>query len=341
MRKRILSFMVILTMISAMIPTFSVNVAAASFTGSGNEGDPYLIENSTDLKALSQYINGGSGSGEYFKLTTDINLGGSTWTPIGTDNSHSFKGTFDGGGRTISGLSVNSAKYAGLFGQNNGTIKNLNVKGSVAASNAGCTGGIVGYNFGVVSGCSSDCTIGNSDDQSLYVGGIAGENQGKIQNCYNTGSVSSNSGYVGGIVGLNIYGGGVVEKCYNKGTVSSGSSHLGGIVGFNNSGSVSNCYYLNTCGAEGDGTSKTEEEFKSGEVAWLLQNGQDEQVWGQKLGEEADTYPVLTGEENNKVLKVTFATQENESYDVKYTNFNGTVTLPSDNPTKDNYEFAK
>ncbi len=294
-----------------------VPMAIANFEGSGgngSEGSPYEIANSTDLKAFRDYIDADEdgGSGEYFKLMASIDLGGSEeWTPIGMQikvsignyQDHPFQGTFDGCNFTISGVYINTLNYySGLFGQNSGTIKNLIVSGNVA--------------------------------NGLFTGGIVGQNNGSIKNCYYSGTVHGDD--AGGIAGSNKNGS--IENCYNIGTVSNnGGPNVGGIVGLNSS-SVSNCYYLNTCGAEGVGTAKTAEEFKSGEVAWLLQNGQDtpEQVWGQKLGEGGDNYPVFTSDTSKKVLKVTFATKDNENYAAKYTNPNGTVEMP-ENPEGENF----
>ena len=369
--------------------------------GDGTEATPYTIPDLATLEAFREYINSGKGKGEYFKLTAEIDMSDkygvskTSWTPIGT-NSNSFKGTFDGGGHTISGLYISTTTDTkqGLFGNSSGTIKNLSVSGSVTGN--GRVGGIVGENIsgGVISDCINNCSVtGNSN----YVGGIVGYNYGNIKNCYNTGTVSNNRNnkYIGGIAGWNNstgsienchnrgtitgagdYAGGIagsnngsgrIENCYNTGAVNgtssiggiagsndssnfencyntgsiNGTSSIGGIAGLNN-GSLENCYYLNT-GAKGEGTSKTEDEFKSGEVAWLLQSKQDtpdQQVWGQKLSDEADAYPVLTTDTSKKVLKVTFATQENKDYAAKYTNPDGTVEMP-ENPSKDNYTFAR
>ena len=320
MKRRILSLTVVLSMVLAMIPAFSLTASAAfegANGGNGTDGSPYEINTLDQLEAFREYINADDdgGSGEYFKLTAPIDMSAkynaensTSWTPIG-NASNKFQGTFDGGNFTISGLYINNKPfYAGLFGYSQGgTIKNLAVSGNIASGS--------------------------------WAGGIVGDNHSgsSIKNCYYSGTVAGDD--VGGIAGNNY--GSSIENCYNIGTVSKSDSYVGGITGLNNSsGSVSNCYYLNTCGGEGAGTSKTEEEFNSGEVAWLLQNGQDEQVWGQQLGEGGDNYPVFTSDENKKVLKVTFATQDNENYDIQYTNLNGTVTLP-ENPTKENYTFKK
>ncbi len=297
-----------------------------------------------------------------------------SWTPIGTSDKTPFNGTFDGGDFEINGLYINTEDYyKGLFGYSTGTIKNLTVSGSVTGGTY--TGGIVGYNKGgsVENCCNTNAVNGSSSTSGIAgynnggsiencyntgavtgtgnrIGGIAGNNSGSVKNCYNTGTVSG-AGYVGGIVGENsgavIVGSdsGSIKSCYNTGTVSSTNTYIGGIAGSNSDGSVKYCYYLDTCGAGGrfGGTSKTSDKFASGEVAWLLQSNQDmpdQQVWGQKLSDKADEYPVLTTDATKKVLKVTFVTQDNKNYDVKYTNLNKTVTLP-ETPVKDNYTFEK
>ncbi len=286
------------------------------FDGSGTAEDPYRIPDLATLEAFRDYINSGKGGGEYFKVTAEIDMsatyngdGSTSWTPVGT-SSKPFNGIFDGGGHTISGLYINvESSYQGLFGYSSGTIKNLTVSGSVTGD--AYTGGIVGSNHGVISDCISNCAVSGSTDKD-YIGGITGYNDysGSIKNCYNTGTVSSTNTYIGGIAG-------------------------------SSDGSIENCYYLDTsCNAGGGGTSKTAGQFSSGEVAWLLQNGQDAQVWGQKLGGGADEYPVLTSDANKKVLKVTFAAIGYDNYAARYANPNGTVTLP-ENPPKTNYTFVK
>ena len=309
---------------------------------------------------------------EHYKLTADIELNGSEtnqWTPIGSDKDHAFTGTFDGDGYTISGLYINSdiSKYgvAGLFGYvgGGGTVKNLNVEGivivsdNVSVSGTSTVGGVVGSSSGTVSSCNSSVkvsgaaaggvvginsgTVSNCTNTGnvtgtvsyFYAGGVVGSNDGTVENCYNTGKVSGNGFGAGGVVGQN-NSDGTVENCYNTGVV--GASGLfptsGGVVG-RSDGTVTNCYYLDTCGAGGSGTSKTAEEFASGDVAWLLQDGQDDPVWGQQnLGAE-NSLPMLTSDQSARVLSVTFnVSGESNPYAVKYTNYNGTVTFP-ENPT--------
>ena len=187
--------------------------------------------------------------------------------------------------------SVEGNNYVGgLCGMNyGGTVSNCYNTGKVIGTTE-AIGGVCGWNDGTVTNCYNTGSVEGNN----YVGGVCGDNyDGTVSNCYNTGSVEGNR-YVGGVCGWNS---GTVTNCYNTGNVT-GSNYVGGVCGRNN-GTVTNCYYLDTCGAAGEGTSKTADEFASGEVAWLLQNEQAEQVWGQAIG--TDEYPVLGGE---KVLQI-------------------------------------
>ena len=221
----------------------------------------------------------------------------------------------DGAGHSVSGIYINStADFQGLVGYlyNGGTLQNLGVKasyikggnrvgglcgwnydgtvnncyntGKVTGSNY--VGGVCGLNSGTVTNCYNSGTVAGS----IQVGGVCGINMmGSVTNCYNAGNVTGTGDHVGGVCGLNYA---TVTNCYNSGTVA-GSSQVGGVCGGNYDGTVTNCYYLDTCGAAGEGTSKTADEFASGEVAWLLQGKQEGQVWGQTIGTE--DYPVLGG----------------------------------------------
>ena len=163
---------------------------------------------------------------------------------------------------------------------------------------------------------------------------------GTVENCYNTGKVSG-EGSVGGVVGENSSGIGTVTNCYNTGTVS-GKGSVGGVAGENN-GTVANCYYQQSEGAPTKGIgaangtvskveSKTPTQFASGEVAWLLQDGQDSDIWGQTLtGETPDRYPVLKvfDADAPRVYRVTFAGAEDvPNVSDQYVNANCTVTEP-------------
>ena len=243
------------------------------------EGGFYLISTADELRLFASMVNSGQTSING-RLTADILLNdttnwtswnestapANTWTPIGNSWENRFTGTLDGDGHSVSGIYINSeAEYQGLVGVlgSGGTLQNLGVKASYIKG---------GYS----------------------VGGLCGENDGTVTNCYNSGSVEGTN-WVGGVCGYNF---GPVTNCYNTGSVA-GNEIVGGVCGDNYDGTVSNCYYLDTCGAAGEGTSKTADEFASGEVAWLLQGEQAEQVWGQTIG--TDEYPVLGGE---KVLQI-------------------------------------
>ena len=218
---------------------------------------------------------------------------------------------------TVSG----SCLYAGgVCGWNyNGTITNCYNTGTVSGIGL-YAGGVCGWNNSTITNCYNTGIVSVS---GLYAGGVCGNNGGTVKNCYNTGAVSGE--YAGGVCGRNMNDG-TIENCYNTGAVSStttgGSNYAGGVCG-NNYGTVENCYYLK--GLENtDDTSeeKTAAEFLSGEVAWLLQNGQGDQVWGQKIG--VDSYPKFSDE---KVLKVTLMDGEDEIGAV-YANAGGTIAEP-------------
>lgn len=244
-----------------------------------------------------------------------------------------------------------TSKVGGMCGNNyTGTISNCYNTGSV--SGIGTAGGVSGYNYtgsiincyntgnvsgssgfvGGVSGYNSKGTIINSYNAGSvsgleYVGGVSGYNDGgTITNCYNTGSSVSGSGYVGGVNGRNQ---GTITNCYNTSSVSGKERYVGGVIGRNESNAtITNCYYDsaiytgNAIGAN-DGTTekvegKTTEQFKTGEVAYLLQNGQSEEIWGQTIG--TDTYPVLHGPKVYKSITYMGCNDSSEIASVSYSN---------------------
>ena len=180
----------------------------------------------------------------------------------------------------------------GVCGRNNGNVNNCHNSGNVAGSEM--VGGVCGRNTGNVNNCHNAGSVTGS----YYVGGVCGYNEGTVSNCYNTGNVAG-SEMVGGVCGRNYSA--TVTNCYNTGSVT-GSYYVGGLCGGNTFfGNVTNCYYLtgtaaggiNGSDAAGQAEAKTADEFKSGEVAFLLQGEQTGQVWGQTIGTE--DYPVLGG----------------------------------------------
>lgn len=236
-------------------------------------------------------------------------------------------------------------------------VSNCRNSGSIDG-NESKTGGIVGENYGAVLKCYNTgdvCSDGTA-------GGIAGrnvsENSGSgstVENCYNIGDVSG-SDDVGGIVGYNNNSAkfdSKIKNCYNTGKVT-GTGNLGGAVGRIETGDVSDCYYLNTSAAEGIGSvtkpentevtnveSKTAEQFASGEVAWLLQSGQAEPVWGQQNLGDADSLPELTSEKAYSVIQVTFKISEEDTQpNTVYTTPGSTVTFPADPEAPAGQAFA-
>ncbi len=188
----------------------------------------------------------------------------------------------------------------GVAGENyECTITNCYNTGTVTGT-YGYVGGIAGINFGAIMNCYNTGAVNGED----HVGGVVGwNNNSTITNCYNTGAVNGED-YVGGVAGYNSNNS-TITNCYNTGAVN-GEDYVGGVAGYNsNNSTITNCYYLagaatggiNGADEGGKAVAKTADEFASGEVAYLLQMDQTEQVWGQTLaGEGKDAYPVLGGE---------------------------------------------
>ena len=262
--------------------TYTVSLAAAKDLGYTIESDgSYTVTSADGLMNVAELVNGGK-TDINITLDTNIDLTGKDWTPIGTDYDNSYKGTFDGGGHTIKGLTVTTNdQFVGLFGylDKAGTVKNVVMEGIQITSNhvlmSGNTGGVVGYSWGTIENCSvsgsvsgTNCVggvVGSQKAGSItgcsssaivkgtrYVGGVAGEKWGTMTACYATGNVTLEinspqdlSG--GGVVGLN--GGSTVLACYATGNVNSkgsntGNVHIGGLFGDNYT-VVTACYWKN------------------------------------------------------------------------------------------------
>ena len=241
----------------------------------------YTVYNANGLMNIAELVNGGK-TDINITLDKNIDLTGKDWTPIGTSLSNSYTGTFDGGGHTITRLTVTTNdKYAGLFGYigDAGTVKNVVMEGVLITSNNGLSraggvagfsrgtiencsvsgsvsgtvnvGGVVGAQWGgFITGCSSSATVKGSVD----VGGVAGltNSNATMTACYATGNVTLeiapiNAIDVGGAVGFN--GGSRILACYATGNVTStGSStvnvDIGGFCGYNST-TVTACYWKN------------------------------------------------------------------------------------------------
>lgn len=262
--------------------TYTVSLAAAKDPGYTIEGNgSYTVTSADGLINVAELVNGGK-TDINITLGKNIDLTGKGWTPIGTNYEKRYKGTFDGRGHTIKGLTVTTNdQFVGLFGylDKAGTVKNVVMEGIQITSNhvlmSGNTGGVVGYSWGTIENCSvsgsvsgTNCVggvVGSQKAGSIigcsssaivkgtrYVGGVAGEKWGTMTACYATGNVTLEinspqdlSG--GGVVGLN--GGSTVLACYATGNVNSkgsntGNVHIGGLFGDNNT-VVTACYWKN------------------------------------------------------------------------------------------------
>ena len=194
------------------------------------------------------------------------------------------------------GIVKGQSFVGGVSGDNNKTITNCYNTGIVSGQSY--VGGIDGDNSGTITNCNNEGKVSGTEDS---VGGVSGDNNKTITNCYNTGIVSGQS-YVGGVNGYNKNG--TIINCYTTSEVNGTGSHVGGVIGMNlSNGTITNCYYDSTVytGAAigtNSGTTtkiegKTTEQYKTGEVAYLLQLDQSDEVWGQTIG--TDTYPNLGG----------------------------------------------
>ena len=263
--------------------TYTVSLAAAKDLGYTIESNgSYTVTSADGLMNVAKLVNGGK-TDINITLTADIDLTGKNWTPIGTDYDNSYKGTFDGGGHTITGLTfTTNDEYAGLFGWLNraGTVKNVVMEGVQITSNqiyGGSIGGVVGSGWGTIENCS----VSGSVSGTVYVGGVVGvQIGGSITGCSSSATVKGMVD-VGGVAGQtnssatltacyatgnviiemdpkkNIAGGSLVGMnagssllaCYATGNVTStGSStgymHIGGFLG-NNYSTVTAGYWKN------------------------------------------------------------------------------------------------
>ena len=264
--------------------TYTVSLAAAKDLGYTIESNgSYTVYNADGLLNVAELVNGGK-TDINITLTADIDLTGKDWTPIGTDYDNSYKGTFDGGGHTITGLTfTTNDEFAGLFGWLNraGTVKNVVMEGVQITSNqiyGGSIGGVVGSGWGTIENCS----VSGSVSGTVYVGGVVGAQiGGSITGCSSSATVKGTVD-VGGVAGQtnssatltacyatgnvtieiapkkNIAGGGLVGMnagssllaCYATGNVTStGSStgyvHIGGFLGNNYANVMTACYWKN------------------------------------------------------------------------------------------------
>ena len=217
--------------------TYTVSLTAAKDPGYTIEGNgSYTVTSADGLMHVADLVNGGK-TDINITLDKNIDLTGKGWTPIGTSFDNSYKGTFDGGGHTITGLAVTTNdQFVGLFGYLNraGTVKNVVMEGIQITSNHmfGNTGGVAGEKWGSMTACyaTGNVTLEIDSPKNLSGGGLVGFNGGSsVLACYATGNVTSTGSstgnvHIGGFLGDNYT---TVTACYWK------NNHEQGI-GYNN-----------------------------------------------------------------------------------------------------------
>ena len=327
----------------------------------------------TDDKAYSGTFDGNKHtiSGLYFNKPTSHYVGlfgcigaNGKISNVGVLDSY-FQFIADGGGvcgvnygelqkcsnsSTVSGTGDNAQNVGGVCGSNSGTIKSCYNTASVSGQYY--VGGVCGNNSGTIKSCYNTASVSGQ----YFVGGVCGNNKGvtsTITNCFNEGTVSGtgdNAKYVGGVCGYNYDG--TITNCFNKGTVSGTGDSVGGVCGINRD-DITNCYYLSGTDSNGKGgiggnddeSGKAVEmsikQFKSGEVAWLL-NGSTSTpaegstlAWYQKLGENADAYPVLKSTGDNTVYNASLFSCDGTTRIGEYAN------KPEGDKLSHNYQMAE
>lgn len=262
-----------LTLLCALVITAGHTTRAlaqdtSGWSGSGTSADPYQIANASDLNLLAARVNAyevNSGTttapeyrayeGVYFKLTADINLNGSTFTPIGNNASHSFGGSFNGAGHIISNLNVSGTGYLGLFGHlaQNSIVTDLTLDKANVSGSSYFVGAVVGFSKGTLDNVNvSNSTIYGTESA---VGGIGGT-MANTSNCTVTAStVTGLGGYVGGIAG-EIADAHITYSHATATTVNgAGATSLpvGGLVGNLSQSNATKCYFTGTVNAAYNG----------------------------------------------------------------------------------------
>ncbi|ERK39383.1 hypothetical protein HMPREF9135_2517, partial [Segatella baroniae F0067] len=288
---------------------------------SGNESETITIASKADWKTFCDRVDRGETTLNA-KMTADVDLGEDTWQ-VGA--ARNYSGTFDGQGHTLtvnwnSAFSFSLAPFADV---ENATIKNLHVKGHITGKRqlAGLIYTVHGNT--TLSNCVSEVDIKGES----YLSGMIyrAENLAKVTftDCVVKGALNSDAtNNMAGFV-YQMWGDCTFNNCLYLGT---NNATEGDTFGWTHN--ITNCYYLNACG-EAQGMQVTEEQLKNGAVAYKLQNGRSENVWGQKLG--TDNEPQLTAEAAKHVYEVKF-TLNNEVKATRYANKDGKVILPT---TKD------
>ena len=221
----------------------------------------YTVYNADGLMNVAELVNGGK-TDINITLDKNIDLTGKGWTPIGTDYDNAYTGTFDGGGHTITGLTITTNdEYAGLFGYLGnfgkfGTVKNVVMDGIQITCNhrLGYAGGVAGYSRGTIENCS----VSGSVSGTVSVGGVVGaQRDGSITGCSSSATVKGTLN-VGGVAGQTIFGA-TLTACYATGNViieidRTQNISGGGLVGFNDGISLLSCYATGNVTSTGSST---------------------------------------------------------------------------------------
>ena len=226
--------------------------------GQGN----YTVTSAEGLKNIAKLVNEEWKLGINITLTADIDLKGIDWTPIGKDDNKAYTGTFDGNGKTITGLTVTgSDQYAGLFGYigSGGTVKNVVLEGVQIESDNDMSdvGGVAGQSYGNIENCSVSGSVSVSGTNSIAGGVVGYQTGGSITGCSSSATVNA-GGVAGGVVGL-ADGGATLTACYATGNVTiessgTGSYFAGGVVGINTVSTLKACYAWGSVTGSGSGT---------------------------------------------------------------------------------------
>ena len=286
-----------------------------------------LLKDRNEYKLLAVFVDAGY---RFFttRLEADIDLG-TELVMIGSSKRR-YQGTLDGQGHTLTfDWNVNRDDIAPILYAGELTIKNLNIKGKITTDRP-TVSGLIAYTTDrtFISNCVSDVdiTTGYKYKACFTSGMVAYNDEGDVtfNDCIVKGKIiSTKNPPTGGISGFVGYQDGkcTLNNCLYLG--SSNTSSPSDTFAYN--ATINNCYYQTPCG-EPQGKQVTAEQFKSGELAYLLQNKRTEHVWGQELGK--DNKPLLTDEAPKHVYKVDFICN-GEVKATRYTNSGKTVILPT------------
>ena len=265
------------------------------------------------------------------RLTVDLNLG-TDIQKIGSEST-SYSGTFDGQGHTIT-IDWNGygGSYFALFSfVTDATIKNLRVTGQMTSDSEPL--GVFALNADgntTFSGCVSDVKITNGNTNSSYCAAgmvLSAYSKGKItfKDCIVSGDLNGTTDNSRQGMGGFVCGQADDATCTFDNCLYTGTNNAKGGYAFAPKPTLNNCYYVNAF-ANVQGTPTTAEQLASGYVAWMLQSGRAENVWGQTLG--TDDEPMLTTEKAKRVYKVDFKYMD-EVKATRYANSGGRVKLPT------------